>query len=68
MVCLELTCWLQQIALQSAWLPILLMLTKLEFSISILQKNRGQKRGIRSKLLYFYGKNNMYFATHKGLF
>ncbi len=27
---LKLTCWLQQIALQSAWLPILLASTKLE--------------------------------------
>nr|DAR76940.1 MAG TPA: hypothetical protein [Caudoviricetes sp.] len=27
----KLTCWHRQIALQSAWLPILLRLTKLEF-------------------------------------
>lgn len=32
------------------------------------QAKEGQKRGISSKLLCFYGKNYMYFITYKGLF
>ena len=34
----------------------------------IFHAKGGQKRGISSKLLYFYDKKQMYFTMYKGLF